>query len=96
MSIEPMNTEELVRVTLLRILGEIAPEADTSRIRSDQNLREQLDIDSMDFLNVVTALHKELGVDVPEADYGKLATLDRAIDYLAGIVRRRATGGEPP
>ena len=46
-------------------------------------LRDQLDIDSFDFLNVVIRLHDKLDVDVPEADYQKLATLDAAIDYLA-------------
>jgi acyl carrier protein len=46
-------------------------------------LREQLDIDSMDFLNFVIALHKELGVGLPEKDYPKLATLDGCVDYLA-------------
>ena len=52
-------------------------------------MREQLDIDSFDFLNVVIGLHEALGVDIPEADYPKLATLDGAIDYLDAA--RRAT-----
>ncbi|MGH7165428.1 MAG: acyl carrier protein, partial [Nitrospiraceae bacterium] len=61
---------------MLRILGEIAPEADLSTLKPDVNFRDQLDIDSMDFLNFVIALHEALRVEIPEADYPKLASLD--------------------
>ena len=47
--------------------------------------RDQLDLDSMDLLNFVIGLHTALGVDIPEADYSKLATLDGCVDYLAGV-----------
>ena len=90
-----MNPDE-IRAAVLQVLGDIAPEADLSRLKPQVRLRDQLDLDSMDFLNVVTALHKELGIDVPEADYGKLATLDRAVGYLAAIVRARTAGGGAP
>jgi acyl carrier protein len=76
-------TKDQIRETVLRVLGQIAPEADLSQIKSDLMIRDQLDIDSMDLLNWVIGLHKELNVDIPEADYPRLATLDSCIDYLA-------------
>jgi acyl carrier protein len=72
-----------VRAVIKDELGRIAPEVDFEAIDLDANLREQVDIDSMDFLNLVTALHERLGVDIPEVDYPNFATLRRAIDYLA-------------
>jgi acyl carrier protein len=71
-----------VRATVLSVLGEIAPEADLGGVRGDLPLREQLDLDSMDMLNFVVGLHTALGIDIPEADYGKLATIDACIAYL--------------
>lgn len=76
-------TREQVRATVLRVLGEIAPEADLAALKPDAPFREQLDLDSMDLLNVAVGLHGALGVDIPEADYPKLATLDACVDYLA-------------
>jgi acyl carrier protein len=76
-------TKDQIRETVLRVLGQIAPEADLSQIKSDLRIRDQLDIDSMDLLNWVIGLHKELNVDIPEADYPRLATLDGCIDYLS-------------
>jgi acyl carrier protein len=58
------------------------PEADPASIKPDVSFRDQLDIDSMDFLNFAIALHQTLGVDIPEADYGKLDTLDHCVEYL--------------
>lgn len=76
-------TRENIRAALIEALCAIAPEGDYAGLRGDRPLREQLDIDSFDFLNVVIRLHDKLGVDIPEAEYRKLATLDSAIDYLA-------------
>ena len=81
-----MTNGEL-RETVLRVLGDIAPEADPTTLRPDVSFRDQLDIDSMDFLNFAIALHEELGVDIPEADYPKLATLDGCVEYLAAATR---------
>jgi len=78
-----MATREQIRTALRDILGAIAPEADLDAIAPDKPLRDQLDIDSYDFLNVVIRLHEILGVDIPETDYGKLATLNGTLDYLA-------------
>jgi acyl carrier protein len=79
-------TPEEIRTAVLRALGDVAPEADLARIRPDQSLRDQLDLDSMDVLNLAIRLHEALGVGIPEADYGKLATLDGAVAYLAARV----------
>ena len=72
-----------IREAVFRILGQIAPEADLSQIKPDLRIRDQLDIDSMDLLNFVIGLHKELKVEIPETDYAKLGTLDGCVDYLA-------------
>lgn len=80
-----MSREE-IRAAVLRCLGEVAPEADLAAIRADQPLRDQLDIDSIDFLNFVIGIDRSLHVAVPESDYGALATLDGCVDYLAARV----------
>ncbi len=76
-------TRQDIRAALIEALSAIAPEGDYAALRGDRPLRDQLDIDSFDFLNVVIRLHDKLGVDIPEADYQKLATPDSAVDYLA-------------
>lgn len=76
-------TENDLREVVLGALRRIAPEVDPGEIRPDVALRDQIDIDSIDFMNFVIALHEELGVDVPEADYPEIATLDGCVAYLA-------------
>jgi len=78
-------TKEEIKTTVLRVLGRIAPEADLSELKPNLRIRDQLDIDSMDLLNFVIGLHKELKVEIPEADYPKLATLDGCLNYLANL-----------
>jgi acyl carrier protein len=63
-------------------LGNIAPEIDFAAVDPAADLREAIDIDSMDFLNFITAIHHRLGVDIPEVDYPKLVTLDGAVAYI--------------
>ncbi|HET6369985.1 MAG TPA: phosphopantetheine-binding protein [Nitrospiria bacterium] len=75
-------TREEIKSAVLRILRTIAPEIDPAEIKSDVEFRDQFDIDSMDFLNFIIALHKEMRVEIPEADYPKLTTLDGCVDYL--------------
>jgi acyl carrier protein len=75
-------TDDL-RATVLRVLGDIAPEGDLASLKPDLAFREQLDLDSMDMLNFVVGLHAALGVEIPEADYPRLATLDACVEYLA-------------
>ncbi|HLE84782.1 MAG TPA: acyl carrier protein [Thermoanaerobaculia bacterium] len=67
---------------ILTALGAVAPEADLSNLDPAEPIRGQLDLDSIDFLNFVVSLHERLGVDVPEADYGELASVDGALAYL--------------
>ncbi|HEY7182617.1 MAG TPA: acyl carrier protein [Blastocatellia bacterium] len=75
-------TKVEIKNSVLRILGGIAPEADLTLIKPQVSFREQLDIDSMDFLNFAIGLNKELGVEVPEADYPKVASLDGCVEYV--------------
>jgi acyl carrier protein len=71
-----------VRAAVVEALGRIAPEVDSASIDPVRSLRDELDLDSMDFLNLVQSLHRRLGVDIPEADYAQLQTLDGAVAYL--------------
>jgi acyl carrier protein len=68
-------------------LGNIAPEIDMNSVDPSADLREALDIDSMDFLNFMTAIHQRLGVNIPEIDYPKLMTLNGAVSYLKAKLR---------
>lgn len=77
-----------IKETVLLMLGRIAPEADLAALVPNIAFRDQLDIDSFDFLNLVIGLHEALGVDIPEADYPKLATLEDAIDCLDAARRK--------
>ena len=72
-----------IRKVVQEELSNIAPEVDLASIDPAADLREALDIDSMDFLNFVTAIHHRLGVEIPELDYPKLFTLDGAVAYIA-------------
>jgi acyl carrier protein len=76
-------TREEIRTIVLETLGGIAPEADLATINPQAEFRDQLDIDSMDFLNFVIALDKRLHVSVPEIDYSKISTLEGCLEYLA-------------
>ena len=71
-----------IRDRIVHELLSVAPEADPASIAPALPLRDQLDIDSFDFLNFVIGLHRSLGVEIPEADYAQLATLDGAVAYL--------------
>ena len=76
-----MQATEISSV-IIDIIADIAPDEDLSGIKPDVRLRDQLDLDSMDFLDIVMELRKRYGVEVPEADYPKLATLDSCVEYL--------------
>jgi acyl carrier protein len=76
-------TRDEIRSRVIRCLGEVAPEADAALLRSEVPLRDQLDLDSMDFLNFVIGLDRSLGIAVPESEYGRLATLDGCVELLA-------------
>jgi acyl carrier protein len=72
------NTEATIR----RLLQELRPEIDLASVPGDSNLREELDLDSMDFLNFVIAIHDATEIEIPEDDYAELMTLDECIAYL--------------
>ncbi len=71
-------------------LNAVAPEADLSTLDPKQGLREQLDLDSMDFLNFIVGLHHSLQIEVPERDYAKLGTLESCVTYLLTVLHQRA------
>ena len=71
-----------IRAIMREVLAGIAPEAELDSVAGDADLRETLDLDSMDFLNFMSGLHERTGIDIPEADYPKLFTLDGAVAYL--------------
>lgn len=75
---------ERIKAQTLEILQSIAPEVEPATIRPARTLRSQVDLDSMDWLNFLIALHEQLKVEIPESDYARLVTLDDVVDYLAG------------
>jgi acyl carrier protein len=77
-------TREELRGALLECLAAIAPEVDGSALKPSQRLRDQVDLDSVDWMNFLVAVHTRLGIDIPDADVGQLTTLDKLIDYCAG------------
>ena len=76
-----MNREKLARRVLELVTG-IAPDVDAASVIPGIDFRDQFDFDSMDTLNLAIALHRELGVEVPEADYAQLASVDKCVAYL--------------
>ena len=72
-----------IRQGVLDALLAIAPEVDGATLHDTQPLRDQVDLDSMDWLNVLLGLHQRFGVEIPEADYRRLGTLAQIVDYLA-------------
>ncbi|MCK4621486.1 MAG: acyl carrier protein [Desulfuromonadales bacterium] len=75
-------TEAEIRTHIFRGLALVAPEADFDELPVGENLREELDIDSYDFLSFLIWLNEELGVEIPESDYEKLITLEDLVAYL--------------
>lgn len=76
-----MNETQL-RQTVLDVLAGIAPEIDVTTLRPERALRRQVDLDSVDWLNFLLALHEKLNVEIPEADYARLVTIDDVTCYL--------------
>lgn len=76
-----MNTE-LARQTIFEVLGEIAPEVDPATVDDSLDLTEQLDLDSMDYLNWMLGINQVTGVEIPQRDVSRFLTIDGAIDYL--------------
>ncbi len=76
-------TREEIRTSLLSCLLEVAPEVSADEVEDDADLRDELDLDSMDILRWVQGIHKAIGVEIPEEDYGRIATLQDAVGYVA-------------
>jgi len=79
-----MNAEEIRKVVLAE-LRRIAPEVED--VQPAKPLRDQVDLDSMDWLNFLVALNERLKIEIPEADYRKLGTLEQIVDYLCAKAR---------
>ncbi len=76
-----MDADDLRIIVCEEILN-IAPEAELDGLDPQEDLRDALDLDSMDMLNIITALHERLGVDIPEANAGEFVTLRGAVEFL--------------
>ncbi len=75
-------TKDQVKQVVIDIISDIAPDEDLTHLKPDVRLRDQLQLDSMDFLDIVMELRKRHGIEVPEADYLQLASLDSSAEYL--------------
>jgi acyl carrier protein len=75
-------TKEQIRAIILKIIAQIVPDEDLSNLKGDIPIREQVEPDSMDFLDIIMELRERYGVEVPEDDYVQLATLDSSTAYL--------------
>ena len=76
-------TRAEIQDKVLEALVNVAPEVDTATLDTNMALRDQVDLDSMDFLRFVVELHRQFGVEVPEADYQKLSNLAGVVAYVA-------------
>ncbi len=86
MGVEVLNISAIaqhVKGVILGIIAVVAPDADLSDVKTDVRLRDQLDLDSMDFLDIVMELRKRYKIEVPKEDYQRLATLDSCVEYLS-------------
>jgi acyl carrier protein len=77
-----MESTEQIQEHLFKLLGEIAPEIDPAQINPDETLRDQVDIDSIDFLKFITRIYETLGINIPESDYQKLRTFNDIVSYV--------------
>ncbi|WP_295536745.1 acyl carrier protein [uncultured Thioclava sp.] len=81
-----MNKAE-IRAIYLQELSRIAPDIEPETVGDNDHIQEDLELDSMDVLNLVTALHERTGVDIPETDYPRIATVALAVEYLKGAMQ---------
>jgi acyl carrier protein len=76
-------TKQEIRDTIVSCLCEVAPEIDPATVKDDVSFRDQFDVDSMDLLNFIIAMHEQLHVDIPESEYGRLGTVDLLVEYVS-------------
>jgi acyl carrier protein len=82
-------TRDDVRNAVIGILTEIAPDEDFDTLKDEEKLRDQFDLDSMDFLDIVMELRKRYNVEVPETDYEQLVTMTSCINYLQPLLKNQ-------
>lgn len=80
-------TSDQVKQVVIDIINDILPEGDCSGVDPEKRLRDQLELDSMDFLDIVMELRKKYKIEVPESDYPKLATLNSCVAYLSPLMQ---------
>ncbi len=81
-----MKAEE-IRAMILEVIHEIVPDEDLSSLKGDIRIRDQIEMDSMDFLDIIMELRKRYGITVPEDDYMELSTLDSSVKYLETLMK---------
>lgn len=84
-------TDDDIRSGVIDCIRRIAPEVEPGELARDRPLRDQVDLDSMDWLNVIVGFHQRFGVDIPEADYAKLVSLDAIVAYLGARLGQPST-----
>jgi len=80
-------TREEIQSTILDVIAGIVPDEDLSNLKGDVRIRDQIELDSMDFLDIIMELRKRYGVEVPEEDYMELSTLDGSVVYLEPLMK---------
>ncbi len=81
-----MKADE-IRAMILEVIHEIVPDEDLSSLKPDVRIRDQIEMDSMDFLDIIMELRKRYGITVPEDDYMQLSSLDSSVDYLEPLLK---------
>jgi acyl carrier protein len=81
-------TAEEIRAMVVEVIHEIVPDEDVSNLKGDVRLRDQIEMDSMDFLDIMMELRKRYGIKVPEEDYMKFSTLDGSVAYLEPLMKK--------
>ena len=79
-------TKEEVKTSLLNIISEIVPDEDVMNLEGNTSIRDQIDLDSMDFLDIIMELRKKYKVEIPEEDYPELATMNSSVTYLEPLL----------
>jgi acyl carrier protein len=80
-------TRDEIKLEVLDILSDIAPDEDLSQLKDEQSFREQMELDSMDFLDIVMELRKRHRIQIPEDDYVNLASMDSTVTYLEPLMK---------
>lgn len=81
-----MKADE-IRAMILEVIHEIVPDEDLSNLKGDVRIRDQIEMDSMDFLDILMELRKRYGIKVPEEDYMQLSTLNGSVAYLEPLMK---------